>query len=666
MMTARPFQINGIQWLTTRTHALLGDTMGLGKSMQAICAADEIDAGHVLIVAPKATMQGWARECDLWAGRPVTLITGAKQEIPEEGWVVLPWSRLAARREDVIAQQWDVVVIDEAHYGKSGKGADRAVAAFGTWAKQGSEWVQTKGATDVADRVWLLTGTPMPNRPVELLPLLKALKVSWAKRSKDYLDRYCAQPNRWTPSGTDYNGAKNLGELNDRLVADIMLRRTPEMVPGELPEIVRVSVPLAGCRATEAAERILSPEAREALRGWTGSDGLPAFEEMSAYRREMGDAKAAAVADWADDWLRSNGGQALVIFGHHQSFCDEVAKRLKRYDPIVAHGGNAADSKVRQGKVDAFAAATGDKHRVFVGTTGACGTGMNGLHKRTSVCAFGELEWTPGEHQQAEGRVRRLGGLGASCVAYYLTISGSLEAHIGSVYVGKVEVQAQVLDQTAPEVAMPPAQVVPGELPEEEQEVEYPVIDDPSTLEWGWTKDRRTGSWMIRTSHPGSDEWEGCTVTVTRRDGSNPQRKVLLRRVAHGDHNGGWSIWGSEDAPPTREEQEERDRRYARRRMDGRGYAVADTRELTEEELACARAAHAAAERLTACDSDGARFRNDIGWNKADGLVGRVVAATDPECWDAGFLAGARRLLRTYSRTQVADLWPTIQGEGEA
>ena len=65
-LTPYPFQTQGIDWLTTRREALLADTMGLGKSMQALCAADKIDAKRVLVIAPKATMTGWAREAKTW------------------------------------------------------------------------------------------------------------------------------------------------------------------------------------------------------------------------------------------------------------------------------------------------------------------------------------------------------------------------------------------------------------------------------------------------------------------------------------------------------------------------------------------------------------------------------------------------------------------------
>ena len=445
-----------------------------------------------------------------------------------------------------------------------------------------------------------------------------------------------------------------------------MLRRTPENVPGQLPEVITSTVCLAGNRATASVEKLLSAEARKALEGWTGDTGMPGFEEMSKYRRELGDAKARAVADWADEWLRVNEGEALVIFGHHQSFCDAVGERLSKYHPIVAHGGNAADSAVRQGKVDDFAKRR-RAARVFIGTTGACGTGMNGLHKRTGCCAFGEMEWTPGEYQQAIGRVRRLGGVSAaSCNVFYLVVESGMEGHIVSTVAGKIDNQQAAIESDATcldDVPMPPPQVVDEEPEVEVEEVE--VIPDPTELTWGWTLDRRSGAWMIRVSHQGDPEWIGATVTATRKDGTNPQRRVLLKRVACGDHNGGWSIWGSEDAPPTEEEQAERDASYLRRRFGKRGLqGVLDTQPLDEDQIPQALAASDAAQLLTGMDGDRAALKNCVGWNKADGMMGRILAGTPVDAWDKGLLAGAKEILRKYRSTQLgSELWDQISPE---
>jgi SNF2 family DNA or RNA helicase len=107
----------------------------------------------------------------------------------------------------------------------------------------------------------------------------------------------------------------------------------------------------------------------------------------------------------------------------------------------------------RQSKVDAFAKADGPPF--FVGTTGACGTGLNGLHLRTTMCVFFESEWSPRELDQAEGRVARLGGTTATgelSIAYYLTVPDSLEERIMASVCEKRERIAETLGGDAADV----------------------------------------------------------------------------------------------------------------------------------------------------------------------------------------------------------------------
>lgn len=440
----RPFQNQGIRWLQGRTNALLADVMGLGKSMQALIAAKRIEAKRVLIVAPKSACIGWQREAAKWTSTSLAYLDNKKVPIPEEGWVLAPWSQVTIRT-DLLHHRWDVLVVDEAHLGKSSgmakRMAKRSVAVFGGHAKVRGSWQRTPGLCGRASRRWLLTGTPMPNRPVELYPLLKALRVSWAQCKATFGDRYCRRPNQFSLSGFDYEGAKNLDELWKRLHEDIMLRRTPEMVPGQLPEVDRLVVSLVG--DCSGAEALISSEVRRAIEAWSGEDALPAFTEMSEYRRELGLVKAQVCARWAEDWLDGNVGERIVLFCHHRSTCEELRSELWGYNPIVAHGGNASVPRIRQAKVDAFADGAS---RVFIGSTGACGTGMNGLHRATSVCAFVEQEWTPGEIEQAIGRVRRIDGVGRQCLVYFLVIGGALEEHIMATLAHKSAVQRSVLD----------------------------------------------------------------------------------------------------------------------------------------------------------------------------------------------------------------------------
>jgi hypothetical protein len=476
--------------------------------------------------------------------------------------------------------------------------------------------------------------------------------LRWAAKST-FGDRYCRRTNRWAPRGYDYLGANNLGELGARLRSEgILLRRLPEDVPGELPTLTTSIVPLAGCddRAILATAG-LDPDA---IRSAVSEGSTLDFEELAAYRAAMGERKAPAAAAWVADWLDDNGDDAaLVVFVWHKAVAARIAADLgndEAGEPLafVATGDDSPEE--RQRMVDAFAAGS---RRVFVGSIAACGTGLNGLHKRTTFCAFAEVAWTPGELTQAIGRVRRFGSVGEHAHAWILVGEESLEDHVLQTIAAKLDTSAAVLGDTvakgsAAAVAVEPSAAIaaPVAVVEEDEAVELDPIPEPTGRAWTWAK-LRDGVWGVRCDHIGTDAWEGAEVTVHNRAGK-ASLVALGRRIAGGAW---WSVYELATLAPPK-----RDREYFRRRVAARNVTgTEDARPLTAEERADALVLSAAACRLTRANPDGCTQRNDVGWSSADAKVGSVLASIPVDCWDAGTLTAARAVVRRYTRTQAVE-----------
>jgi hypothetical protein len=447
--TLRPFQHEGAHFLAARSKAAIYDYMGLGKTPQAIRALEFLpphDRQRILIIAPLATSRGWERELQKWA--PNTLrdleILRRRDKIPNRsGIFFIPWTDLAVRLPELLTfGRFDVVILDEVHRAKGGTAVKMAKAAMGAWAKVDGQWVREPGIVDHASRCWQLTGTPMPNgRPIELLPLLTMLGAvgsAGAKMTrKAYEERFCKQRNPFTPSGFDLNAVRNISELAQLLDSSgCILRRSPEDVRGELPELQRCIVPLEGISdcASEEAESFVS-------RG-----ELPPFEELAKYRSAMGEAKAEVAIEWLKSHTEDNGGAPLVVFCHHKSVGLQIARALTGLGWGAVEFGSGDDTpELRQAKVDRFAEPEGP--RAFVATMAACGTGMNGMQRRTAECVFVESAWEPATLDQAEGRVRRMGGIGATmAMAYYLVAADCLDQHIQQMVNEKRDTVWQTLD----------------------------------------------------------------------------------------------------------------------------------------------------------------------------------------------------------------------------
>lgn len=629
---------------------------------------------RILIIAPLATALGWQREwARWWPDCPLAFtICRRKDPLPATGVVFIAWTDLAVRLPELLTRRFDVCIADEAHRAKGGTGVKMSKAFTGAWRKGPTgQWVREEGVADRAGRIWVLTGTPMPNsRPIELLPILSVLGVVGNRGAlmtrKDYETQFCEQRNPWSPSGVDLMARRNIDDLADLMRrSGAILRRTAADVRGELPALTRQIIPLGGITESSLA----SDEAR----AFVSRGELPPLEEMSAYRRDLGRAKAPAAAAWIASMLEDI--DAIVVFVHHKAVGQTIRDMLAQDDDLGAIEFASGDDspEERQAKVDRFADAKGP--RVFIGTIDACGTGMNGLHRRTTVCCFVECEWTPATLDQAEGRIRRMGGAGgadAHAVAYYLGAADCLDIHIIETVNDKRDVIWQALDAdegaratAAPNLPPPPPDMVTPEALSVDQ------LPEPTEVHWSWAKDKQTGEWLLRNGHFLDDSakaaWTGAEITVRTASGKEQVRRLVACRYT-GPHNGGWCIWTHSDPVSAAGKNRDANARFVarmkRRAHDAELLSSLDAGGVLDDaDRSAAVACHAAAGALTAMDPDRAFQRNREGWSAADGTVGRILAGVDPAFWTKATLAGARTILWRYRNTQIpanlsACIWP--------
>ena len=143
-----PFQETGVDWLVANKRAYLADGMGLGKTVQAIDAASCLGVERPLVICPASAVPVWKEMWHEW-GMP---------SVAETVRVVSYTKFVRYPAED---KDWhDLLILDEAHYCKN-MVAQRTKAAL--------------GLAHRSSRVWLLSGTPMPNHVGELYAPLRAV-----------------------------------------------------------------------------------------------------------------------------------------------------------------------------------------------------------------------------------------------------------------------------------------------------------------------------------------------------------------------------------------------------------------------------------------------------------------------------------------------------------
>ena len=466
-LSYRPFQEAGIAWAVKRPSVLIGDDMGLGKTIQALGVINSDETvKSALIVCPLSVALNWQKESSKWLVRPLSVEVADTSHLPDSDLVIVHWGIIAKHKEAIRQRDWDLVVLDEAHYAKN-------IKAVRTRAILGSR--QDNLTPLSARRKIALTGTPIPNRPIEMYPILKWLDPSEFGNWLKYVTRYCAGTQ--TPWGWDVSGASNLDELQTRLRTTVMIRRMKTAVLDDLPPKTRQIIELeasnpqvrkalaiemettnatADAIATAACEMEIAKASDDeeeylaAVKRFHDVQQL-AFTQMSEARHTTAMAKVPFVLSHLQDMLMGNASK-VVVFCHHRDVLESLRQGLSTttsdwlgVDTVSIMGGDSPES--RQEAVDSFQKTPGT--RVFLGTIGAAREGITLTASSTAV--FAEIDWVPGNMSQAEDRIYRIGQNDAVTIQHIL-IEGSIDAKMIKTIVSKQEVIDSALDNISGDV----------------------------------------------------------------------------------------------------------------------------------------------------------------------------------------------------------------------
>jgi SNF2 family DNA or RNA helicase len=448
-----PHQVTGVDWLAGCRRGMLLDEMGLGKTITAIVSADEADARRVLCVVPAVVLWNWKREWERWSpARQVTVIDRGWAQGPscpvffflEADVVVTTHSLLLnkAVRRQLFDRRWDLLIVDEVHFFRT----PSAKRTRSLYARTGGRCL-----VDCADRIWALTGTPMPNHAGELWTHLHGLfperlvrrgtEKCYDMTYEQFMDHFCvSEPVYVGGRRVDDKvvANKNVAELR-LMLKDISLRRLKRDVMRDLPP-VRYEVVVLQPEVVSSELAKLDKDYRASYSG--GYDladvaGLRGTEEFARWRRLCGLAKAPATVEMLRAELEFGALDKVAVFAWHRDVLDELHRGLADYCPVMIHGGTPL--KERAANVDLFQ--NGDV-RVAVCQLVAGGTGIT-LTAASEVVVV-EASFVPGENAQAVGRCHRI-GQEARVRARFVALAGTVDEDVTRVLRRKVAMIREVL-----------------------------------------------------------------------------------------------------------------------------------------------------------------------------------------------------------------------------
>ena len=449
---------------------LLADEPGLGKTAQALLAAQIANAYPLLAVVPNVVKTNWAREAELWTpGRSVSVIHGDGDTIDGFADIVVVNYEVLDRHVDWIGDHgFRGMVVDEAHYIKNKK-SQRSQHVI-----EVSERIRRRSARPL---LMALTGTPLINDIDDFRAIWQFL--GWIEERKPGNDLMAAlEDTNLTPADhAFYPGARqaviDLGIVRRRKVdvaADIPARRVADL-PVELEGAVgrsiaeaerqlaqrlvgRYRAALEHRRAGSVVEgidhelvrRVAEREVAE------GSGENTSGDNVFTMVRKIGQAKTELAADYAAQLARSAG--KVVFFAKHLDVMDAAeavfGKRDIRYTSIR---GNQT-GKVRQAAIDAFV--NDPDVKIIVCSLTAAGVGIN-LQVASNV-VLAELSWTNAEQTQAIDRVHRIGQT-EPVTAWRIIAAQTIDAKIAELIDQKAGLAARALDGADEDLATADIQV---------------------------------------------------------------------------------------------------------------------------------------------------------------------------------------------------------------
>jgi len=447
--TPFPVQIEGARFLSNRRHALLADDPRVGKTGSAIMACDDTLAETTLTVTTASGRPVWARAWPEWSAfsLPSVIMAGSSAKLPAAPRVIVSWGDVAnpSVRNELMKRRWDRILLDEGHNAKNFE-AKRTQAVYGTPYEDGLGLAVDTALFHHGLGTWSLTGTPIPNAPNDLYPMMRALCPDRLRafdgfpdvtRYPDFLHRYCVVRMKALPRGFRkipvVVGGRNLEELRARL-GDFMLRRTQADVGIRQP--VYETFPLAvSARMLKEADGDL--DRTQILAAARAGETKLLEMELGPLRRHTGALKARAVVQAVKDEF--DGGLDKIVLAYWHREVGEILKEsLASYGVVGIDGATSPDKRG-----EAEQRFLHDKKvRVFAGQIQAAGEAID--LSSASELLFVETSLVPKDMAQMSKRITNYTQAGFPRVRVAV-LAGSIDEALEEVLLRKWSAIREVL-----------------------------------------------------------------------------------------------------------------------------------------------------------------------------------------------------------------------------
>ena len=464
-----PYQRAGVEFLMKHKNVMLADEQRLGKTYQTLGFVNVARPKDVLIVCPATVKSEWRYNAEkLLVDRYNIQVVGKNFPLPSvsgKNFFIINYDILK-KWEMMLKRKWDVIVFDESHKLKNRGWAVKRVV-------DGKEEVEIKGTertyiasqlSNYADKIILLTGTPLMNRPDEFFTQLKIAKHPLGKSWKKFADHFLIREAR--VNWVETVGYKNLEEFSHILRQGFMMRRTREQVFPQLPTKTRELIPVdindielteeVKAQLDELLERYnglirdieqLDAEVRsgnkenrkeweEKIKQLKGELYEMEIGEISHYRKILSEKKVEPTIKFVDDLLEEV--KQVVIFGHYTS---SLLKLKEHYGDRA--GLLIGDTSLKQREEERILFNKGEKELMIVSMR-AGGEGVS--YSSADIGVFIDWDWNPKVLEQAEDRLVDITQIRPK-MYYYIIVDKTIDVNVAKKILEKEEIINKVMDK---------------------------------------------------------------------------------------------------------------------------------------------------------------------------------------------------------------------------
>lgn len=386
-----PFQQQGLGFLLSSRRCLLADEMGLGKTVQALAFLATTAAYPAALVVPPHLIRNWEREIERFLPNVRThVIKGLKPySLPEADIYIIHYLLLRGWKEVLPELGFRTVIFDEA----------QELRRNGT-----SKYSAASLLSEACDNAIGLSGTPIYNQGGEIWNVVNILDFHFLGDWESFSREWCY--------GYNSNVVAKPELLGEHLRREgLMLRRLKSDVLKELAPKRRLVQEIDW---DDAVYRELMKPVANQLRQLRATDdpsrrALIEDAICQQQRQATGVAKAPYVCAFVRALVES--GEKVLLMAHHHAVMDIYKKELKALKPGFITGRET--DKQKDAAVKNFMEEK--TNLLCISLRSASGLNL----QRASCVVFGELDWSPAVHSQAEDRAHRI-GQEDSLLCYYL------------------------------------------------------------------------------------------------------------------------------------------------------------------------------------------------------------------------------------------------------